>query len=169
MFAVGSLIASLSHSVVQLFIGESLIEGVGAAMMLPATLSILSATFHGRERGVAFAVWGSVAGGAGALGPWIGGILTTNYSWRWAFRVNVVIAPLAILAGIFYVHESKDDERRRASTRPASSPSRSGCSRSCSASSRRAGTDGGRPIGDQSIGGWNWPLRLDLDRARVAA
>ena len=64
LFAVGSLIASLSGSVVELFIGESLLEGVGAAMMLPATLSILSATFHGRERGVAFAVWGSVAGGA---------------------------------------------------------------------------------------------------------
>ena len=112
LFAVGSLIASLSQSVVQLFIGESLIEGVGAAMMLPATLSIISATFKGRERGVAFAVWGSVAGGAGALGPWIGGILTTDYSWRWAFRVNVVIAPLAVIAGIFYVHESKDEHAK---------------------------------------------------------
>ena len=112
LFAVGSLIASLSQSVLQLFLGESLIEGIGAAMMLPATLSILSATFRGRERGVAFAVWGSVAGGAGALGPYIGGILTTDYSWRWAFRVNVVIAPLAILAGIFYVHESKDERAK---------------------------------------------------------
>ena len=95
MFAVGSLVASLSQSVVQLFIGESLLEGVGAAAMLPATLSIISATFQGRERGSAFAVWGAVAGGAGALGPFLGGILTTDYSWRWAFRINVVIAPLA--------------------------------------------------------------------------
>src|ERR1700710_1108584 len=109
LFAVGSLIASLSQSVVQLFIGESLIEGIGAAMMLPATLSIISATFKGRERGVAFAVWGSVAGGAGALGPWIGGIPTTDYSWRWAFRINVVIAPLAIIAAYFFVHESRDE------------------------------------------------------------
>src|SRR4051794_23676880 len=61
LFAVGSLVASLSHSIVQLFLGESLLEGLGAAMMLPATLSIVSATFRGRERGVAFAVWGSVA------------------------------------------------------------------------------------------------------------
>ena len=105
LFAVGSLIASLSHSVVQLFMGESLLEGFGAAMMLPATLSIISATFKGRERGVAFAVWGSVAGGAGALGPFVGGILTTDYSWRWAFRVNVVIAPLVVIAALFYVHE----------------------------------------------------------------
>ena len=112
MFAVGSLIASLSHSVVQLFIGESLLEGIGAAAMLPATLSIISATFQGRERGSAFAVWGAVAGGAGALGPWLGGILTTNASWRWAFRINVVIAPLAIIAGLIYVRDSKDERAK---------------------------------------------------------
>ena len=119
LFAVGSLIASLSHSVVQLFIGESLIEGVGAAMMLPATLSIISATFRGRERGVAFAVWGSVAGGAGALGPWIGGILTTDYSWRWAFRVNVVIArsPSSRASSTC---TSRRTRTRTVSTRPAS-------------------------------------------------
>ena len=109
MFGVGSLVASLSHSAVQLFIGEALLEGIGAAAMLPATLSIISATFVGRERGSAFAVWGAVAGGAGALGPWLGGILTTDYSWRWAFRINVVIAPLAIIAGFRYVRESKDE------------------------------------------------------------
>ncbi len=109
LFAIGSLIASLSQSVTQLFIGESLLEGIGAAAMLPATLSIISATFKGRERGMAFAVWGAVAGGAGALGPWVGGILTTYYSWRWAFRINVVVAPVAIIAAIFYVHESRDE------------------------------------------------------------
>ena len=112
MFGVGSLIASLSHSVVELFIGEALLEGIGAAAMLPATLSIISAAFVGRERGSAFAVWGGVAGGAGALGPWLGGILTTDYSWRWAFRINVVIAPLAIIAGLRFVRESKDERAR---------------------------------------------------------
>jgi EmrB/QacA subfamily drug resistance transporter len=112
LFAVGSLVASISQSVVQLFLGESLLEGIGAAMMLPATLSIISATFQGRERGMAFAVWGSVASGAGALGPWVGGILTSDYSWRWAFRVNVVIAPLAMLAAVFYVRESSDERSK---------------------------------------------------------
>src|SRR4051794_38783428 len=112
LFAIGSLIASLSQSVVQLFLGESLLEGIGAAMMLPATLSIISATFQGRERGMAFAVWGSVASGAGALGPYVGGILTSDYSWRWAFRVNVVIAPLAILAAVIFVRESSDERSK---------------------------------------------------------
>ena len=167
LFAIGSLIASISQSVVQLFVGESLIEGIGAAMMLPATLSILSATFRGRERGMAFAVWGSVAGGAGALGPWIGGILTTDYSWRWAFRVNVVIAPLAILAGIFYVHESKDERakgldlagRRRGHGRV--------CSRSCSASSKPRATGGSsRSATSRSAGGRGRSTRCRSCRCR---
>jgi EmrB/QacA subfamily drug resistance transporter len=112
LFAFGSAVASASHSATQLFIGESVLEGVGAAMMLPSTLAIISATFVGRERGSAFAVWGAVAGGAGALGPYVGGILTSDYSWRWAFRVNVVIAPLAIIAAYFVVQESKDERNR---------------------------------------------------------
>ncbi len=112
LFAFGSLVASLSHSVWQLFIGESVLEGIGAAAMLPATLSIISATFIGRERGSAFAVWGAVAGGAGALGPWVGGILTTDYSWRWAFRINVVIAPLAAIAALLVVRESRDERAK---------------------------------------------------------
>jgi EmrB/QacA subfamily drug resistance transporter len=157
LFAVGSLIASLSQSVLQLFCGESLLEGIGAAMMLPATLSILSATFRGRERAVAFAVWGSVAGGAGALGPWIGGILTTDYSWRWAFRVNVVIAPLAIIAGIFFVHESKD-ERAKGLDPPGVVAVTVGLLALVFGIIEAARYGWWKPVGDQSIGGWNWPL-----------
>jgi EmrB/QacA subfamily drug resistance transporter len=157
LFAVGSLVASLSHSVVQLFVGESLLEGVGAAMMLPATLSIISATFQGRERGMAFAVWGSVAGGAGALGPYIGGILTSDYSWRWAFRVNVVIAPLAILAGAVYVHESKD-ERAKGLDPAGVALVTVGLLALVFGIIEAARYGWWRPIGDQSIGGWEWPL-----------
>jgi MFS family permease len=53
-------------------------------MMLPSTLSLLNATFQGRERGIAFAVWGSTIGGMAAVGPLLGGWLTTSFSWRWA-------------------------------------------------------------------------------------
>src|SRR4051794_34742998 len=157
LFAIGSLIASLSQSVVQLFIGESLLEGLGAAMMLPATLSILSASFRGRERGVAFAVWGSVAGGAGALGPWIGGILTTDYSWRWAFRVNVLIAPAAVIAGIFYVHESRD-ERAQGLDFPGFASVTVGLLALVFGIIEAARYGWWSPIGNQSIGGWDWPL-----------
>jgi len=157
LFAVGSLVASLSHSVLQLFLGESLLEGVGAAMMLPATLSIISATFQGRERGVAFAVWGSVAGGAGALGPWVGGILTTDYSWRWAFRVNVVIAPLAILAGYFYVHESKD-ERAKGLDFAGVAAVTLGLLALVFGIIEGSRYGWWKPVGDQLLGGWKWPL-----------
>ncbi|QXC63327.1 MFS transporter [Aquihabitans sp. G128] len=157
LFAIGSLVASLSQSVLQLFIGESLLEGVGAAMMLPATLSILSATFQGRERGVAFAVWGSVAGGAGALGPWVGGILTTDYSWRWAFRVNVVIAPLAILAGIFFVRDSRD-ERASGLDLGGVVAVTLGLVALVFGIIEAARYGWWKPVGDQSLGGWEWPL-----------
>jgi EmrB/QacA subfamily drug resistance transporter len=156
LFAIGSFIASISQSVVQLFIGESLLEGIGAAAMLPATLSIVSATFRGRERGLAFAVWGAVAGGAGALGPWVGGILTTNYSWRWAFRINVVVAPIAVIAAIFYVRESRD-ERAKGIDPPGVALVTLGLA-SLVFGIIEAGRYGWwSPIGDRSIGGWTWP------------
>ncbi len=157
LFAVGSLIASLSQSVVQLFIGEALLEGIGGAMMLPATLSIISATFQGRERGVAFAVWGSVAGGAGALGPWIGGILTTDYSWRWAFRVNVIIAPLAVIAAIFYVRDSRD-ERAKGIDLGGVALVTLGLFALVFGIIEASRYGWWSPIGDQSIGGWRWPI-----------
>ena len=68
IFGVGSLLASVSNSVPTLFVGEALIEGIGASMMIPATLSILSNTFQGAERPKAFAAWGAVAGAAVAFG-----------------------------------------------------------------------------------------------------
>ena len=71
--------------------------------MLPTTLAILSTTFHGRERATAFAAWGATVGVGVAFGPVVGGFLTTNYSWRWAFGINVIVAPLAIL-GAHAVH-----------------------------------------------------------------
>src|SRR3954451_23229710 len=156
-FAVGSALASVSNSAAQLFVGESLIEGIGAAMMLPATLAIISATFRGRERGAAFAVWGAVAGGAGALGPWLGGVLTTNYSWRWAFRINVIVAPLAIIAAIFYVSESKD-EHSKGLDPPGVVLVTAGLLFLVFGIIEAGRYGWWSPIGDQSIGGWKWPL-----------
>ena len=112
LFGVGSLIASISTSVPQLVIGEALIEGIGASMMLPATLALLSGTFHGRERATAFAAWGASAGVAAACGPVVGGFLTSNYSWRWSFRINVIIAPLAIIGALVFMSDGVSTRRR---------------------------------------------------------
>jgi MFS family permease len=76
LFGVGSFIASISTSVPMLIVGESIVEGIGAALMMPATASLLVSKFRGRDRAIAFGVWGGVAGASTAIGPLLGGWLT---------------------------------------------------------------------------------------------
>ena len=111
IFAVGSLICSFSQNVPTMIIGESIIEGIGAALMMPATMSLLVSTYRGRDRALAFGIWGGVAGASTAIGPLLGGWITTNYSWRWAFRINVVVAAV-LIAGSFLIKESRDREEK---------------------------------------------------------
>jgi len=112
IFAVGSFTASISHSVPTLLLGESIIEGIGAAMMLPATASLLVSTYKGRDRAIAFGFWGGVAGAASAVGPILGGWLTSAYSWRWGFRINVAVAALLIIGALIFIREVRDTEER---------------------------------------------------------
>ena len=113
VFGIGSLFASVATSVPTLVFGEAVIEGIGASLMMPATLGILSSTFHGRERATAFGMWGATAGAAVAFGPLVGGYLTTNYSWRWSFRINVIVAPLAILGALLFMRRQAARTGRR--------------------------------------------------------
>jgi EmrB/QacA subfamily drug resistance transporter len=112
LFCGGSLLAALSWNVPSLIVGEALIEGIGASLMLPATLSVISTTFHGRERATAFGAWGATVGVAVALGPVIGGFLTTNYSWRWAFGINVIVAPLAVAGALAFIARDRPAAKR---------------------------------------------------------
>jgi EmrB/QacA subfamily drug resistance transporter len=112
LFGVGSLLASLAQSVPALIVGEAIIEGIGASLMMPATLGILSSTFQGHERATAFAIWGATAGAAVAIGPLVGGFLTTDYSWRWSFRINVIVVPLAIAGAMLFMRRSPRGSRR---------------------------------------------------------
>lgn len=89
-------------------IGSRLAQGVGAAMILPATLSTVNATFHGRDRAVAFGIWGSLIGGMAALGPLFGGWLATSYGWRWAFGVNLPIGLAIVVGGLLLMPETRD-------------------------------------------------------------
>ena len=68
---------------------------------MPSTLSIVNATFQGKERTVAFGVWGATIGGMAALGPILGGVITTNLGWRWIFLVNIPIAMALILLAVW--------------------------------------------------------------------
>jgi EmrB/QacA subfamily drug resistance transporter len=114
IFGVGSLFASVATTIPLLFIGWSLLEGIGAACMMPATLALLSENFRGRYRPMAFALWGSVAGAAAAVGPLLGGWLTEYHSWRWAMRINLVVAAVAVASIGRLIDESRAprDERR---------------------------------------------------------
>ncbi|MCU1450539.1 MAG: major facilitator superfamily 1, partial [Acidimicrobiales bacterium] len=113
LFGIGSLLASESKSVGELILGEAIIEGIGASLMLPATLALLSGTFKGRHRAAAFAAWGATAGVAAAAGPVVGGFLTTNYSWRWSFRINVIVAPLAVIGALVFMQRQRGTGRRQ--------------------------------------------------------
>jgi len=83
------------------------VQGVGGAMVLPTTLSLVNANFHGRERGIAFAVWGSTIGGMVAVGPVLGGWLATDFTWRWAFLINVPLGIIIIIGLLLFVKESR--------------------------------------------------------------
>ncbi|GAA3347269.1 DHA2 family efflux MFS transporter permease subunit [Amorphoplanes nipponensis] len=96
-----------------LLIAFRLVQGVGGALILPASLSLLNATFTGRERGIAFAVWGSTIGGTAALGPLLGGWLTTELSWRWAFGINIPLGALIIAGALLLLPESREPRDRR--------------------------------------------------------
>lgn len=108
IFITGSLAAALAPSGGWLLLARA-IQGIGGAMILPATLSTVSATFRGADRAAAFGIWGAVMSGAAAIGPFLGGVLTT-YDWRWIFLINLPIGILVILFGLRLVPESVTHE-----------------------------------------------------------
>jgi MFS family permease len=88
-------------------------QGVGGAVMFATSLALIAAAFSGKERGTAFGIYGAVVGGAVAVGPLVGGALTSGISWRWIFFVNVPIGVLAVIITLLRVHESKAPSTRR--------------------------------------------------------
>jgi MFS family permease len=96
IYGLGSLTTALSPSLPVLLLGWSLVEGLGAAMVLPAIVSLVAANYSGKQRAAAFGIVGGVAGAAIAAGPLIGGWVTTEFSWRYVFAGEVVIV-IAIL------------------------------------------------------------------------
>lgn len=91
VYAVGSLVTALSPNVQTLFLGWSVIEGLGAVLVIPAIAALVADNYQGRDRVTAFAVIGAVSGAAVAAGPLIGGFVTTYFDWRYVFVAEVVI------------------------------------------------------------------------------
>jgi EmrB/QacA subfamily drug resistance transporter len=97
IYGLGSLTTSLSPNLGVLLIGWSLIEGLGAALVIPAIVSLIAATYSGKQRALAFGIVGGVAGAAVAAGPLIGGWVTTEFSWRYVFAGETVVVALILL------------------------------------------------------------------------
>lgn len=112
IFALASVLAALADSGTTLIAARA-VQGIGGALMLPTSLSLLNATFRGRDRGIAFGIWGATIGGTAALGPLLGGWLTTTFSWRWAFGINIPLGAIVIIGLYLLVDESRDPSAAR--------------------------------------------------------
>src|SRR5580693_32319 len=106
IFTLGSLLCGVGQDPLMLVLSRSG-QGVGGAIMFATSLALLGNSFRGRDRGVAFGVWGAITGVATALGPVLGGVIVTDWSWRGIFLVNVPIGVLAVALTAWQVQESK--------------------------------------------------------------
>ncbi|MET9340076.1 MFS transporter [Nonomuraea sp. NPDC003804] len=112
IFTAGSLLCGVAQDPLML-IASRAVQGTGGAVMFATSLALIAATFQGRERGIAFGVWGAVAGVATALGPILGGAITTGISWRGIFLVNLPIGVAAIAIAARRVDESRSPHASR--------------------------------------------------------
>lgn len=111
VFVGGSLMAAAAPSA-GLLIGARAVQAVGAAFIMPATLSTVNAVFRGKSRAAAFGVWGAVISGAAAIGPLAGGALTQWASWHWIFLVNLPLGALVFIAALITVPETRGEKKR---------------------------------------------------------
>jgi EmrB/QacA subfamily drug resistance transporter len=112
IFTFSSLMCGFANGGTML-ITWRVVQGVGAALMNPATLAIISATFPPRQRGMAIGIWAGVSAMALAIGPLVGGLLTEHVGWSWIFWINVPVGVLGIVASFFLIDESRDDSHEQ--------------------------------------------------------
>ena len=110
IFTAASIWAGFSTDAPSMILAR-IVQGIGGAMVLPTTLSLVNATFQGKERGIAFAIWGSTIGGMVAVGPVLGGWLATDFDWRWAFNINAPLGLIIIIGLLIFATESKQSQR----------------------------------------------------------
>src|SRR4051794_27490053 len=112
IFTVGSVACGASQDIFFLQLSRAF-QGIGGAAMFATALALLASAFHGKDRGTAFGVFGATTGVAVAIGPVLGGALTSGLSWRWIFFVNIPICLVALAVSLTRVEESKDPQAGR--------------------------------------------------------
>jgi EmrB/QacA subfamily drug resistance transporter len=106
VFTAASALCGFAESTLMLQLSRGL-QGVGGAIMFAVSLALLADAFRGKDRGIAFGVWGTITGLAVAIGPLLGGALTSGLSWRWIFFVNVPLGIVAVVISMLRVSESR--------------------------------------------------------------
>ncbi|HEX3238056.1 MAG TPA: MFS transporter [Gaiellaceae bacterium] len=109
LFTISSALCGAATTPLWLIVARGA-QGIGGAAMFAGSLAIISQEFHGRERGTAFGIWGATVGLAVAIGPLVGGALTTYVGWRWIFFVNIPIGVVCVAAGLRELRETRDEE-----------------------------------------------------------
>jgi EmrB/QacA subfamily drug resistance transporter len=112
LFMAGSIACGAAQDIFFLQLARAF-QGIGGAAMFATALALIASAFQGRDRGVAFGAFGATTGVAVAIGPVLGGVLTSGLSWRWIFFVNIPICLAAIAIGLFRVRESHDPRAGR--------------------------------------------------------
>src|SRR5215211_7609168 len=112
VFTLSSLACGLANGP-EVLIGARIVQGVGAALMNPATLSIITATFPPRQRGMAIGIWAGTSAMALAIGPLVGGLITQYIDWSWIFFINVPVGLLGIVVARLVIDESRDTSREQ--------------------------------------------------------
>ena len=112
VFSLASLVCGLSTTSLMLNLARA-VQGVGGAIMFATSLALIAQAFHGKDRGTAFGIFGAVTGGAVAVGPLVGGAITSGIGWRWIFFVNVPIGIVAIVITMTRIQESRDPNTKR--------------------------------------------------------
>ena len=106
IFALGSLASGVAQDP-SFLIAARAVQAIGGAMMLPSSIAVINVLFTGRNRAVAFGLWGAIFAGAAAIGPLLGGFLAEYFSWRWAFLINIPIGLISALMVLRFVPENK--------------------------------------------------------------
>ena len=107
VFTLASMLCGIAQNTLVLQLSRGL-QGVGGAIMFTVSLALLASAFQGKDRGIAFGIWGSITGVAVAVGPVVGGVLVSSLSWRWIFFVNIPIGIAALVITVLKVAESRN-------------------------------------------------------------
>src|SRR5204862_5739647 len=112
IFTLSSLGCGLAGSA-SVLIGARVVQGIGAALMNPSTLSIITVTLPPRQRGTAIGIWAGVSALALAIGPLVGGLISEHLNWNWIFFINIPVGAIAIAAAFLLIDESRDTSREQ--------------------------------------------------------